>query len=597
MTKQRKTVINAEAMLFSDLFHQGSFAVPWHQRYYDWRASDVKILLHDIEEAIQENRRCYFLGAIVLVEVAERKWEINDGQQRMVTVSLICAALCRRFSQEAKDSQREGHALRMLFDLDATGVWGIDDVEAYEPRIEPPRNDQMRYKQMIRGNSIGTNGKLTAAWKEIDSFLGLANTGDRWKKYFDFIREKLEVVCLRVPRNIDPNAVYETINCRGKQLDDLDLIRNFIYSHFNDESEAQRKISVNDNLEKVRAVFPNPKKLSEYMRCRLQCRFGFLRKDYFYRDVRAAIQEKRGKGRKTQIKAADYIFVLTREITASEEVDLFRRLTASAPDPDLMRAFEAASSTTRSSRRLTIFLRELRKYTITQPLVFALMLKYIREKDGRRKPRIAKLINRSLSQLTTFVLRTAFVAPKFEPSHFETEFSNFAMRMAANGDVIKDKFSEFLRGCDRSEHRVLDDERFVEAMTKTEMRGGPKIKSFLLGINRRQGSGAEMLDEARCSVEHILPVSSEHNRQWKGFRNVDAEDWVHRIGNLALMSAIDNKPGSKYNSSFAKKRNSYKESSIAITREVGCCTDWTPETIEKRQRVMAKQAARVWTFT
>ena len=121
-------------MLFSDLFHQGRFAVPWHQRYYDWKPSDVQALLHDIEDAIKEERDCYFLGAIMLVEIEHQRWEINDGQQRMVTVSLMCAALCRRFVREAKGSQREGLALRMLFDLDANSAWTMDDAERYTPR-------------------------------------------------------------------------------------------------------------------------------------------------------------------------------------------------------------------------------------------------------------------------------------------------------------------------------------------------------------------------------------------------------------------------------------------------------------------------------
>ena len=95
MTKQSQTVIGAEAMLFSDLFQQGYFDVPWHQRYYDWKPSDVQALLHDIEDAIKEERDCYFLGAIMLVEIGHQRWAINDGQQRMITISLMCAALCR----------------------------------------------------------------------------------------------------------------------------------------------------------------------------------------------------------------------------------------------------------------------------------------------------------------------------------------------------------------------------------------------------------------------------------------------------------------------------------------------------------------------
>ena len=597
MTVRRETVIRADAILFSELFCTGLFTVPWHQRYYDWDASDVRVLLHDLDEAIRDGRRCYFLGAIMLVAVSERKWEINDGQQRMVTVSLICAALCRRFAQETNDSQREGHALRMLFDLDASGVWKLNKAEHYGPRIEPPVNDRMRYKQMIRGRSIGTNGKLTAAWETIESFLGPTNAGGRWERYFDFIREKLEVACLHVPRDLDPNAVYETINCRGKQLDDLDLIRNFIYSYFNAAAEAQRKVSIHDNLERIRNVFPSSRRASEYMRCRLQCRYGFLRSDNFYRDVRQAVREQRDEAGSARIKPMDYTFHLTQDITSSEDLELFRTLTARTPDPEFVQAFEVASKTTTSPRNLTVFLRELRGYTVTQPLVFSLMSRFVKERDGRRRLRVARLVNRNLSRLSTFVLRTAFVAPKFEPSHFETEFSNFAMRIEMEKDVFDDKFVSFLKECDRSAHGVLDDSRFLAEIAETTMRGNPKIKQFLLGINRDQRPDATALNESQCSVEHILPLSSEHNRQWTGFQGIDVNNWIHRIGNLTLMSATDNKPGSKYNSSLTNKQASYKDSSVAMTRQLMSEESWTPAAIEKRQQAMAQQAVRVWVFT
>ena len=592
MIAQRHTVIKAEATLFSELFHQGQFTVPWHQRYYDWKASDVRALLHDINDAIEENRDCYFLGTIMLVETASQCWEINDGQQRMVTISLICAALCRRFP---RGSQREGHALRILFDREANSTWTLDDAEHHHPRISPPQNDEMRYYQIIRGNTIGTNGMLTVAWTEIETFFSPMSF-EKWEQYFDFLMEKLEVTCLLVPPRIDPNAVYETINCRGKPLDDIDRIRNYLYSHFNVAGDSQRKISLHKNLEMVRIVIPSTKKAAEYMRCHLQCRFGFLRKDRFYRDVREAIRTQRGKKRDSVKSLADYAFALTKEITSPESLGLFRIMTATSPDPDFIRAFEIASGTTKSPRSLAVFLRELRGYTVAQPLVFAILLRYIRESDGRKKKRLAKIAYRNLSRLATFVLRTAFVAPKFEPSHFETEFSNYAKEITFATDLPDTAFADFLRGCDRSKYGVLDNFRFQSAIVEARMTGAMKIRQFLLGINGILQSDARLLNERFCSIEHVLPKSSQHWRGWTGFNLVDEADWVDRIGNLTLMGPTDNKPGPKYNGDFAKKRESYRNSGLKLTRELGEFTEWTPDTIEARQRTMAKRATDVWQF-
>ena len=595
MTTEPKTVIGAEAMLFSDLFHRGRFDVPWHQRYYDWKPNDVRALLDDIDDAIKENRACYFLGAIILVEVGPRRWEINDGQQRMVTISLICAALCRRFVSEAKGSQREGLALRMLFDLDANSAWTMDDAERYTPRISPPMNDAMQYRLMIRGHTIGTNGTLTAAWAEIEKFFSTMSY-EKSERYFDFFLEKLEVACLRVPPNIDPNAVYETINCRGKQLDDLDLIRNYLYSHFNSENDSERKNSVHENLERIRIIISGPKKASEYMRCHLQCRFGFLRKDHFYRDVRDAIRNQTDKRHQETATLADYAFELTKQVTSGESLELFRTVTATTPDPDFIQAFEVASGTTRSPRNLAVFLRELRRYKVTQPLVFATLTWHLRESDGRKKRRIARLAHKNLKRLAAFVLRTAFVVPKFEPSLFEAQFSDYARDIQDADDIPDAEFAEFLIDCDHSAYGVLDDSKFQDALLETRMTGNPKIKQFLLGINGDMQRDARLLDERFCTVEHILPESPQYWSSWPGFDHENGGDWVRRIGNLTLMGPEDNKPGPKYNGDFVKKRESYRDSGVALTRELSEHLDWTPAVIEARQREMATRAVRVWAF-
>ena len=99
-----------------------------------------------------------------------------------------------------------------------------------------------------------------------------------------------------------------------------------------------------------------------------------------------------------------------------------------------------------------------------------------------------------------------------------------------------------------------------------------------------------------CSVEHILPKSKDFWGSWSGFREVNPGDWIHRIGNLTLMGQADNKPGLKYNNGFAKKLESYRESSFKLTRELAKYDEWTPDNIKARQRNMARRAMRVWSF-
>ena len=592
------TVIDASAVLFSNLFHKGRFTVPWHQRSYDWKVDDVRALLHDIDEAIKEEKRCYFLGAIMLIDIENNVWEINDGQQRMITMSLMCASLCRRFTNEMRGSQREGHALRILFDIDINRTCTLDEADHYTPRITPPQNYAMPYRQIIRGNTIGTNGTLTSAWREIDKFFDSMSEREL-DNYFDFVIQKIEVACLSIPRNIDANAVYETLNNRGKKLDHFDLIRNYIYSYFNTIKDNQRKSMIHENLDRIRIVIRSVQKASQYMRCHLQCIFGFLSKDHLYRDTKKAIINSLDtvSSSSSSFLATDYIFNLTHKITAPESLRLFQIITAPTPDPEFIHAFEIDSRTTNSRRNIAIILGELRAYTVSQPLVFALLTRYIIETDGRRKKRIARIVYKNLKRLSAFILRTAFVAPKFEPSHFETQFSNYAQSIFAQSDIPNEEFIDFLKDCDRSEYEVLDDSNFYNIMLESKMTTqGPRLKIFLFGINSALQPNVQLLHQRGWTVEHILPRASQHWDNWTEFQHDDRRDWIDRLGNLTLLGPSDNKPGPIFNGNFANKRQIFADSEFALTRELIEYPNWSSDTIRERQKRMAELAVQVWSF-
>ena len=324
----------------------------------------------------------------------------------MVTVSLICAALCRRFAEESRNSQREGLALRMLFDLDSNKLSTLEMLSTTPHAFRQPRNDAVQYKLMIRGNTIGTNGKLATAWRVMTTSL-VQRTREPMGGVFRLpprAPRGWRALAFRVI--LTPNAVFETINCRGRQLDEFDLIRNFIYSHFNNASESERRETVHKSLERIRQMFPSTKtknKAEEYTRCRMQCRFGFLAKDNFYRDVRRTVRHRSrrqngGDRRVTTSSDGD-------RYREKEDLELYRRLTVPTASPEFLQEFEMRSRTMGSPRNLTVFLRELKEYSVTHTLVFALMSKYVDETDGRKKRRVASIVNRNLSRLASFVLR------------------------------------------------------------------------------------------------------------------------------------------------------------------------------------------------
>jgi hypothetical protein len=583
------TLIKSDSSLLSYLFHKGRFEVPWHQRYYGWVNENVAELLQDIDEAFRENRKCYFLGTIILVERPGSIWEINDGQQRMVTFSLICARLARIFS-DGVDTRSEAIALRILFDIPETHTYCLSESDDLVPRLTTPYNDKSRYHLMIRGKNIGTNGKLTAAWKEIDKYFLSMDTA-KAKQIFNFIINKLEIAYLIIPDELDPNSIFETLNARGKPLGGLDLIRNHIYSFFSSSEEKARRDTVHDSLERLRVQLREDKKETnalEYMRCCLQCTYGFLPDRSFYRETKEKI--KAGYSRSTS--GPDYVFKLVEDISCGDKVEVFHIISNPSENDSLVEYFLHDSNQRGKSRHLFVFLRELRKYTVTRPIVFALMNHYAQEKDGRKKKRIAKFVHTRMKLLTSFVIRTAFVAQKFEPSHFESEFSDLAQKIMSTESLDTIPFARVLR--DRDEYGVFDDSSFIEKIKQATIRDNTKAKRFLLGLVYQQQPEIIAVNEARYTVEHILPKSDTHLSGWPNFDEREHAENAFLIGNLTLLGGTDNKPGNATNSSFSRKKEIYKNSAIALTRDIAMVSDWSPAEIQKRQEYLAKLAARVW---
>ena len=584
------TVVTAEASLLSQLLYKGKLEVPWHQRKYDWSRENVSELLIDLDEAFRENRESYFLGAIVLVEKSDRSWEINDGQQRIVTYSLICARLARLFANGI-DPQRESIALRNLFYLSTDHTESLTQSDKLEPRVSPPQDNRMNYRLLLRGHNIGTNGKLTTAWNEIDRHFLLVDV-EKAKQFFDFVVRKLEVVCISVPKRVDPNSVFETLNARGKPLEDFDLIRNHIYSFFNDGSEQQRRDTVHEGLERLRQCFRDGPRTMEYTRCFLQCEYGYLPKDQLYRKTKMQIKRKIVES--FENSEADYVFKLANKFTEGESTAVFNSIYSPREDDTIISRFIRDTGKISDSRNAYHFLHDLKHYKVTQPIVFALLVRYLRELDGRKRKAVARRAHIYLKALTSFVMRTALATQKFEPSDFESGFSALARDIMSADSLDSVPFASTLWDSDKNE--VFYDCNFIEHMKQATIKESRKAKRFLLGLVYHQQDDLNIISENKYTVEHILPTSPEHLKGWEHFDPKEHKDTIHLLGNLTLLSDRDNKPGAANNRSFEMKKTIFEASLIKMTKEVSRVSEWSPAEIQNRQLKMARLACNVWDF-
>jgi len=586
------TRIDSEVILLFRVLCSGHFEVPWHQRHYDWTVQEVGDLLEDLMDALVTKKTCYFLGSIMLLEpTARAPQRINDGQQRLITFSLLMAVFCRRFSEEQpRDTWRETSALRALFDRGENEISRLEDARQYTHRIAPPKNDRRMYTQLLCGHDIGSNGPMTAAWNKIDAFVETMDRQTR-EAFFDFLLKRVEVSVLTVPPDVDANRVFETLNARGKSLSDVDLIRNLLYSCFSETDDTTRRDTVHANLQSTSVILNTKPKVADYFRCYLQCRYGFLRKKRFYREFWKKTEDTiRGT------ESADYAYDLVAGLGRRESTWLFQTIISAKPS----QALEGRLPTVTGKRDLAVLLRELQGYKVSHPLCFALLHRFMAETRAARKRAVGQVVARSLKNLTSYIMRAAFVTSTFRPSRIEEALAMCAQNVFMGTDLGSLDIMDDLE--DSDPFGVVDDARFIRLMTDMELRSShrssnQKALRYLFGINAHQQRGSDALQIGGCSVEHVLPQSETYWPSWTGFKGVNPAELVHRTGNLVVVSRRENRGGFEFNASFAAKRRALAESPLLMARNVAKDhEEWTPGVIKKRSERLARAAARIWTF-
>lgn len=117
-----------------------------------------------------------------------------------------------------------------------------------------------------------------------------------------------------------------------------------------------------------------------------------------------------------------------------------------------------------------------------------------------------------------------------------------------------------------------------------------RLNSELLLQNSQSG----MPECMALQLEHILPKKAvgEYWERHYPSPSVEREVWTHRLGNLALLNQKLNAKAS--NRSFSSKKDIYKESPYPLTKHLVEYADWDTEAIQNRHQELLHQANEVW---
>lgn len=518
--------MKADAMKLLDFIgksQEKQFVIPIYQRVYSWEKEQCKQLWDDIiKTGGNDQIEGHFIGSIVFVHDGIYTTNYNelliiDGQQRLTTITLLFIALRDHLNDEDEFLEKfscQKIQNRYLINSDEKG-----DKKFKLILSEPDRDtllsliDENKEKPNEPSSKIMENFKLFEEW--------VSNT-NKLETIFKGL-EKLMIVWIALKKEKDdPQLIFESMNSKGVELTQTDLIRNYIIM----ETEVEKQEDFYNQYWRAMEDFKQSEKQSK-------------REDLFNKFVRHYLTIKIGKipNEKRVYEAfKDY-----RQKKGIEIEDLLKDLQKycgyfcrivfkKEADKDLNKALS--------------FLVDL-EMDVVYPLLLELYSDY---KDGV----LSKQDFIPIIYLTeSYICRRAVCGI---PSNGLNKFFPSFTKKIDKKQYLKSVEEHF--GSLTGNQKFPNDFEFKDSFITKELYGRNKTKKkktkyFLERLENFDTK--EPVDTQKCNIEHIMPQTLEEEWERDLGENFQAihEKYLNTIGNLTLTGY-----NQEYsNKSFQEKRD------------------------------------------
>ncbi|WP_338869425.1 DUF262 domain-containing HNH endonuclease family protein [Spirosoma sp. SC4-14] len=557
-------LLDTNTVSFSDIIGNGKiYQVPVYQRNYSWKEDNWEDLWNDIV-SLSEPESVHYMGSIVLQNQGEKKYTIIDGQQRLVTLSIIVFAVIKLIQELAdkhidEAANRERISLlssKFLEDKDPASLTYSSKLSLNENNNSFYQSHLMVFRPPINERTLRDSDKLL--WKAYNFFVNTLQK--HFKSNFDgekiatflnkIIAERLMFIQIVVENEVSAYTVFETLNSRGVDLTVTDLLKNYLFS----VSTRNDLVHVKEKWQRiVDAVgldtFP------AFLRHYWISKYKLIRQEYLFRAVKEIT--------KTSIDVINLLDELEKN------AQLYNALTNSS-DPFWIGLREA---------RKAIKELELFKERQALPLLLA-VYNNLSQEEFIKTLRIVSIITFRYT-----VVSGLNTNPK------EQYYSQTAIKVSRGECQNSYSIAQEFRPLYVSDLDFKNDFSTLSVKTKGKNR---KLARYILFKIENQLSGADRdYEDDPATIEHILPENSDLD--WLvDFPPAIQENYIYRIGNDTLLEEDKNRDcGTK---SFTEKKRVYQTSQYTMSRTI-TANEWTPNTVDIRQGRLADTATAVWRLT
>ncbi len=535
------------------------FVIPIYQRVYSWEKEQCKQLWDDIiKTGGNDQIEGHFIGSIVFVHDGIYTTNYNelliiDGQQRLTTITLLFIALRDYLNDEDEFLEKFSHQEiqnRYLINSDKDSdkkfrlILSESDRDTLLSLI-----DKNRRKPSELSLKIMENFKLFEEW--------IRKNTDKLETIFKGL-EKLMIVWIALKKEKDdPQLIFESMNSKGIELTQTDLIRNYIVM----ETEVEKQEDFyNQYWRAMEEDFKQNETLfNRFVRHYLTIKIGKTPNEKRIYEAFKDYRQKKGIEIEDLLKDLQKYCGYFCQIAFKKEAD-----------KDLNKALS--------------FLVDL-EMDVIYPLLLELYSDY---KDGI----LSKQDFIPIIYLTeSYLCRRAVCG--LGSKGLNKIFPSFTKKI--NKDQYLESIEAHFLSLEKTTGKFPKDSEFRDSFITIDFYKLQKIKYFLKRLEN--SNTKEPVDTQKCNTEHIIPQTLTPEWQRDLGENFKAihEKYLHTIGNLTLTgynSEYSNKP-------FKEKRdmeNGFKQSSLKLNQSLKDLESFGEKEIEKRASDLADWALKIWTY-
>lgn len=549
-------LLNTATPTFGELFTNGrTFAVPRFQRNYKWDEDQWEELWQDLIAAA-ENDKEHYMGAIVLKTHETRKhFEIIDGQQRLVTLTLFVLAAVKCFESwaaqghdaPANNERAQLYRGRFLRAKDAASLVETSRMELNRNDAAFFRSTLLQLRKPAAPSRLRESEKLM--WRAFEYFVSqlqerFSATQDApgLSHLLDAASDKLLFIQILVSDEMDAYTVFETLNARGTQLTITDLLKNYLFSRFGQDEHA---IDVaEDQWNRITTI--KEKEFPKLLRHYWNSHHGVTRPPRLFKEIRESI------------KNHDDALALLDELEAVS--NLYSALRN--PEDELWLELPAARK----------YVEEIDLFGVTQcyPLLFAAW-------QHLRHEFVAVL------RICSVISFRYIVIGKLNTQPMERAYVDTARKVRQGVITTPAQVFANLRSLYVSDEQFEADFALAKIQTPSKL-----VRYVLFALENHLSGNVRSLDGDGATVEHILPDNPDE--AWMAAFPEGSSD-VYRLGNYTLLEAGANRRVER--KQITDKKVEYLKSAYKLSSNFGW-NEWTRDQLTDRQRWMAKNATAIW---